>query len=229
VEKLIQGLAEFKHKEHAANPDFYQILAQGQSPETLFITCADSRINPNLLTMTQPGELFIIRNAGNMVPPHGAGVGGEAATVEYAVAALRVKDIIVCGHTDCGAMKAIFKKPEELAGLPAVGQWLRHADTTREVVKACHGHLEGKALERVAIEANVRVQIDHLKTHPTVAASIARGELSLHGWVYDIGEGTMHALHPQHDRFELIEAGSVLVPAVGRPSGLPLRTVAASA
>src|SRR5437763_2332951 len=119
MQKLIQGIHRFQQESFRPLQSLFEQLSKGQSPETLFITCSDSRIDPNLLTRSEPGDLFIVRNAGNIVPPHGAAAGGEAASVEFAVAAFGVKDVVVCGHSDCGAMKALLR-PEAVAGLPAV-------------------------------------------------------------------------------------------------------------
>ena len=116
MQKLLEGLHHFQQNIFSSQRELFERLAKGQSPETLFITCSDSRINPNLLTQTQPGELFILRNAGNIIPPYGAANGGEGATIEYAVAVLGVKDIIVCGHAHCGAM--VFKFIARLEGNP---------------------------------------------------------------------------------------------------------------
>ena len=127
MQKLIEGTRHFQHTIFDTQKALFEQLSQGQQPLALFITCSDSRIDPNLLTQTQPGELFVIRNAGNIVPTYGAASGGEAGTIEYAVAALKVKDIIVCGHSFCGAMNGLLH-PETLGALPAVQDWLRHAE-----------------------------------------------------------------------------------------------------
>ena len=134
MQKLIQGIHQFQAKNFVPMQGLFEQLAKGQNPETLFITCSDSRIDPNLLTQAKPGDLFILRNAGNIVPPHGAGNGGEAATIEFAVAALGVKDIIICGHSHCGAMQGLLQ-PEQVASLAAVSSWLSHAETTRRIVR----------------------------------------------------------------------------------------------
>ena len=130
MQKLVAGIHHFQKAVFGSEPEFYARLAEGQTPETLFITCSDSRINPNLITQTRPGELFILRNAGNIVPPYGAANGGEGATIEYAVAALGVKDIIICGHSHCGAMKGLLE-PDGLSELPAVRSWLSGGRTGR--------------------------------------------------------------------------------------------------
>lgn len=133
VQKLIQGIHQFQRESFLPLQGLFEQLAKGQSPETLFITCSDSRIDPNLLTRSKPGDLFILRNAGNIVPPHGAGHGGEAATIEFAVTALGVKDIIICGHSHCGAMQGLLH-PERIGLLPALSAWLSHAETTRRIM-----------------------------------------------------------------------------------------------
>lgn len=203
MQKLIQGLHHFQDNIFSSQRDLFERLAQGQSPEALFITCSDSRINPNLITQTQPGDLFILRNAGNIIPPFGAANGGEGATIEYAVAALGVKDIIVCGHSHCGAMGGLLK-PEALLELPAVQNWLSHAEATRRIVKANYQHLSGGDLLTAAIEENVLVQLENLRTHPAVAAAIARGALNLHGWVYKIETGEVFAYDPEQEQFQPI-------------------------
>lgn len=119
MQKLIQGIHQFQQQDIRPLKGLFEQLARGQSPETLFITCSDSRIDPNLLPRSQPGKLFILRNAGNIIPPHGPANGGEGATIEFAVAGLGVKDILVCGHSHCGAMKGRIE-PESVASLPVM-------------------------------------------------------------------------------------------------------------
>lgn len=208
MQKLVDGIHHFQANIFTAEPEFFARLADGQSPETLFITCSDSRINPNLLTNTRPGELFILRNAGNIVPPSGAANGGEGATVEYAVAALGVKDIIVCGHSHCGAMKGLLD-PEGLSELPAVRSWLGHAESTRRIMRENYGHLEGQPLVTATVQENVLAQLENLRTHPAVAARIARGALHLHGWVYKIETGEV---------FSYDHAAGQFVPLASHPA-----------
>ena len=200
MQKLIQGIHQFRQENFRPLQGLFEQLAHGQSPETLFITCSDSRIDPNLLTRSKPGDLFILRNAGNIVPPHGAASGGEAATIEFAVSALGVKDIIICGHSHCGAMQGLLQ-PEELKSLPAVSQWLTHAETTRRIVRENYGHLEGGRLLTAAIEENVLVQLENLRTLPSVASRLVRGDLRLHGWVYKIETGEVFAYEPADGQF----------------------------
>jgi carbonic anhydrase len=167
----------------------------------LFITCSDSRIDPGLLTQTQPGELFILRNAGNLVPAYGAVSGGEAATIEYAIAVLKVRDIIVCGHSHCGAMGGLLD-PQEIEGLPAVRTWLNHAEATARIIKENYGHIvEREARLTATVEENVLVQLENLRTHPAVAAALSRDELKLHGWVYKFETGQVFAYDPQQGQY----------------------------
>lgn len=200
MQKLVQGLHQFQSNIFSSQRELFERLAEGQRPDALFITCSDSRINPNLITQTDPGELFILRNAGNIIPPHGAACGGEGATIEYAVSMLGVQDIIVCGHSHCGAMEALLH-PEDLGELPAVEAWLAHAEATRRIIETNYPLLMDGPLLTATIEENVLVQLEHLRTHPAVARKIAQGELHLHGWVYAIQTGEVFAYDPAQGQF----------------------------
>jgi carbonic anhydrase len=201
MEKLVRGLHAFQTEYFSPQRELFERLAKGQNPETLFITCSDSRINPNLLTQTAPGDLFILRNAGNLVPPYGATNGGEGATIEYAVAALGVRDIIVCGHSHCGAMKGLLH-PETTADLPAVSDWLKQAETTRRIMKENYPTLQDGPLLTATVEENVLVQLENLRTHPSVAARLRDGQLHLHAWVYKIETGQVFQYDPVEGQFE---------------------------
>jgi len=200
MQKLIHGIHEFQSKHFRPLQGLFEQLAKGQQPETLFITCSDSRIDPTLLTRAQPGELFILRNAGNIVPPHGAAGGGEAATIEFAVAGLGVKDIIICGHSHCGAMVGLLN-PDKVASMPVVSSWLSNAETTRRIVRENYRHLEGHRLITATVQENVLVQLENLRTLPAVAARLVKGDLHLHGWVYKIETGEVFAYDSQHGQF----------------------------
>lgn len=200
MQKLIQGIHTFQQQDFRPLQGLFEQLSKGQSPETLFITCSDSRIDPNLLTRSQPGELFILRNAGNIVPPHGAASGGEAATIEFAVSALGVKDIIVCGHSHCGAMRGLLT-PEAVAEMPAVASWLKHAETTQRIIRENYQHLNGQDLLTATVEENVLVQLENLRTLPSVASRLVRGDLHLHGWVYKIATGEVFAFDSDSGQF----------------------------
>ena len=200
MQKLIQGIHHFQSTLFSPQRELFERLAVGQHPDALFITCSDSRINPNLITHTEPGDLFILRNAGNIIPPHGAANGGEGATIEFAVAGLGVQDIIVCGHSHCGAMKGLLH-PESLTDMPAITAWLSHAEATRRIMREKYADRTGDALLTTAVEENVLVQLENLRTHPTVAAGLARGKLKLHAWVYKIETGAVFAYEPERGQF----------------------------
>jgi carbonic anhydrase len=200
MKRILDGLLRFQSEIFPQEREFFERLAAGQNPETLFLTCSDSRIVPDLMMQTRPGDLFICRNAGNIAPAYGDVIGGVSATIEYAVLALHVRDIIVCGHSDCGAMKALLE-PEQLSAMPNVAAWLRHAERARFVVLENYSHLAGRALLGALIEENVIAQLEHLRTHPSVASRLQKGVLALHGWVYDIETGMVTAYHPELRRF----------------------------
>lgn len=203
MRKLVEGIHRFQQGVFGPQRDLFRRLVDGQEPDALFITCSDSRIVPNLITQTQPGELFIIRNAGNIVPPWGV-ESGEAGTLEYAVEVLTVSDIIVCGHTHCGAMKAVMD-PSQTRELPALASWLRHCEGTRRILSKAYGDLTGDDLVETAVAENVLVQIEHLRTHPSVMAALARSKVTLHAWVYNIAEGEVYAFEPEIGQYVPIE------------------------
>ncbi len=179
---------------------FSKLVAEGQSPKALMISCADSRILPEQIMQAEPGDLFVCRNAGNIVPPFAQANGGVSSTVEYAVVALGVRDIIVCGHSDCGAMKAVAN-PSLMAKMPNVAAWLRHSEAAGQVVADGYPEMdEHERVRAIALE-NVVSQLAHLRTHPTVAAGIARGEIALHGWFVDIHAGCVLGLDGETGRF----------------------------
>jgi carbonic anhydrase len=204
--KIVKGVHHFRRTVFAGQRELFEGLTRGpQAPLALFITCSDSRINPNLLTQTEPGELFILRNAGNIIPPHGV-AGGEGATIEYAVAVLGIRDVIVCGHSHCGAVQALLGRGEDQRDLPAVRAWFAHAEATRRIVAAATGRLDPAELYRLGTEQNVLVQLDNLRTHPAVAAGLSRGQLRLYGWVYVIETGEVLSYDPALGRFAPLEA-----------------------
>lgn len=197
---LLDGVDEFARNVFPGDKELFRSLAHSQAPHTLFITCADSRVSPELITQTRPGELFVCRNIGNIVPAYGEMLGGVSAVVEFAVLALNVKQIVLCGHTDCGAMKGLADGPGATADMPTVQAWLRNAEAARSVVQT-RGLNEDQIVQAL-VEENVRLQLTHLRTHPAVAARVAQGQLQLQGWVYDIGHGTISVFDDTHGRFE---------------------------
>lgn len=192
---IVAGVVKFQKEVFPEKKDLFKTLSQGQNPETLFITCSDSRINPNMLTQTEPGELFICRNAGNIVPPHTNHTGGMTASIEYAVAVLKVKHIVVCGHSACGAMTAAMNYPAGLEELPHVKDWLGYSKAAAQIVRArtADSNLDEAAKVDLLIKENVLLQLQHLRTHPYVATAFAMGQINLHGWVYDIRTGAVDA------------------------------------
>jgi carbonic anhydrase len=187
MEQVVSGALSFSKTIFPKHRELFAELANGQRPEAVFITCADSRIDPNLVTQTRPGDLFIIRNAGNIVPPHTRQAGGVTASIEYGVAVLNVEHVVICGHTHCGAMGGALD-PASIADLPHVCDWLNHSRAAVEIVKERNGGIGPEQIREV-IEQNVLVQLQHLRTHPIVAARLAAGRLQLHGWLYEIETG----------------------------------------
>jgi carbonic anhydrase len=199
MDRLLVGLHQF-HTQFGYEREFYSKLAGGQHPSALFIGCSDSRVDPSIITQTGLGELFVMRNAGNIVPCYGASNGGEPATIEYAVDVLGVKDIIVCGHSGCGAIQAMLA-PESLAKLPQVKAWLNHAEATRRIITENYSKLTADAQLAVAVSEHVLVQIENLQTHPSVAVRLQRGELTLHAWVYQMKTGEVLAYSSDDGKF----------------------------
>jgi carbonic anhydrase len=201
MKNLVDGFFRFKKDIFPEKKMLFRRLAGAQNPTALFITCADSRVVPDLITQSQPGDLFICRTVGNQIPAHGASAeGGVASSIEYAVQALGVQDVIVCGHSDCGAMKAVLH-PEKLASLPATSAWLRNADAARSVLLENYKDAPTEVLLHLLTEENVIAQIENLKTHPAVAARLSRGDLELHGWVYHIHSGEITTYDARAGKF----------------------------
>jgi carbonic anhydrase len=207
MHRLISGIREFRKSVFPARQAQFEKLASGQQPSTLFITCSDSRIVPELLTQTEPGELFVLRNAGNLVPPCTASLSGEAATIEYAVQALNVDEIIVCGHSHCGAMAGLLR-PELVEGLPNVERWLTHAaGVWQEMTVQTLAVEETDDLLSMAAKTNVLVQLRHLRTYPAIAEAELNGSLSLHGYFYRFETGEVAVLDEAKRRFIAIPSG----------------------
>lgn len=221
MKKLVAGVRRFQEHLTPEERNHYQQMAERQQrPRAVFVTCADSRVMPNVFTDCEPGDLFYVRNAGNIVPPHGSESGGEAATIEYALSVLGIRQVIVCGHSQCGAMKAILETPEKLDALPNVRKWLRHAETTRQIVSHKYERATPEAREIAAIEENVLVQLTHLSTHPVVATLLATDEIKLFGWYFDIATGAVRQFDPNTGAFEdLSDDGAAVSPVPLRRRG----------
>ena len=197
--KLKEGILEFQRDVYPARQQEYEIAAGSpQKPHTLLITCADSRIDPETLTQSVPGEIFVARNIGNMVPAYGEMMGGVSAVIEYAVDALKVRHAVICGHTDCGAMKGILASSGSLDDMPTVKSWLRNADAAKRVASTLD---DGPPSLKTMTEQNVLLQMQHLRTHPSVAGAMARGALTVSGWVYDIARGDVRIFDENQGKF----------------------------
>ena len=209
MDQIIDGVLRFQREVYPRREGLFQELALGQSPTALFIGCSDSRVVPEMLTQQDPGSLFVVRNAGNIVPPHANEPDGVAASIEYAVAVLGIPDIVVCGHSGCGAMGAILRGNQALEKLPAVARWLHYADRARDQVLRDHGPGErasgdsGSPADRLSalVRANVLVQVENLLTHPVVEEAVGQGQLRVHGWVYDIATGEVSTYDVREGRF----------------------------
>lgn len=201
MKRLIEGVRQFHDREYVPKEEHYRHLARGQNPLALFITCCDSRIQPHTLTATGPGDLFILRNIGNIVPPTEVDRDDVEAAVEYALRALKIEDIVICGHSHCGAMHALLH-PDHLEELPAVRHWLEHGAESRERTLARHGHLDHDALLEALIEENVVVQLERLRELPSVREGLAAGRLQVHGWVYRIEDGDVVVYDPGSGQFQ---------------------------
>ncbi len=214
---IVDGFLKFQHEVFPEQEALFKRLAGAQTPRAMFITCADSRIVPELITQSSPGDLFVTRNVGNVVPPYGQMNGGVSTAIEYAVTALGVKHVIICGHSDCGAMKAVLN-PASLERMPTVKAWLRHAEVAKTVVAdncpTCNNSHETLS---VLTEENVVAQLDHLRTHPSVASRIASGQLFIHGWVYDIESSQIKAYDAEKGEFRPIDGKQPLPMATPRP------------
>lgn len=204
MKKLIDGLHRFQAGYFKSHRELFEQLSHGQHPRILFVTCSDSRIDPNLITQADVGELFVIRNAGNIIPPFGATNGGEGASVEYAIAALDIDQIIVCGHSHCGAMKGLLKLSKLEDKMPLVYQWLKQAEATRRLIQDNYGDIEGERLLQITVAENVLTQLENLATYPIIRSRLHQGRLSLHGWIYSIEAGKVLTYDPVVHDFVLL-------------------------
>ncbi len=197
MHKLAEGVHTFHAQYFATHRALFRRLAErGQHPETLFITCSDSRVVPNLITSTEPGNLFLVRNVGNVVP-HVTMPGGTAAAIEYAVEVLGVSNVIVCGHTHCGAINAILN-PESMDNLPFVKKWLAQGERVRQIVAERYAHLDEAARMLAAVEENVLVQIENLREFPNIARRLESGVLQVSAWVFENRERRRARVRPEH-------------------------------
>jgi len=203
VARILHGVAKFQTDVYPAQREMFERLRHKQEPLALFVTCEDARVVPTLFTQTDPGEIFNEHNPGNMVPPHVEFVGGVTAGVEYAMLALKVPLVVVCGHTDCGVMKALLD-PAKADGMPGVQKWMSHGFAARDRALREYPYARSdEQLQRVT-EYNVLEQIENLKTHPSVRKRLRYGELEIRGWVYDIGDGSIREANLETGEFRLL-------------------------
>lgn len=209
MQQLIEGVRRFQSQEFGAYRALFQRLSrEGQNPHTLFITCSDSRVLAELITQSQPGDLFVVKNVGNIVPP--AGVTGAtnstAAAIEFAVGTLGVSDIVVCGHSQCGAMQALLEGVPTPGAMPHLEAWLQVAAPVRDIIQRGYQHLnDARALSNAAAEENVLFAIENLETYPAVKARLTNGSLHLHGWFFQIATAELFAYNPETKQFEPLQ------------------------
>jgi carbonic anhydrase len=198
---IIDGVLRFQREVYPNEEALYHELSLGQQPQAIFIGCADSRIVPEVLTQQGPGSLFTIRNAGNIVPPGGPEPGGVTAGIEFGVAVLGIPDLVICGHSSCGAMTAILRGPQKLEKLPAVARWLHYADRARDIVQSEYEGADEETKLNALVAENVICQLGNILTHKVVADAVSRKQLRLHGWVYDIGSGGVQTYDARVGKF----------------------------
>ncbi len=205
MEKLTEGVHKFRTDEFGNYRKLFRKLSQeGQNPHTLFITCSDSRVLAELITQSKPGDLFVVKNVGNIVPPSSV-VGttnSTAAAIEFAVESLRVSDIVVCGHTQCGAMDALLRGLPAPATQPHLHEWLALAAPVRQVLQTEYTHLRSHQEQVTAAgEENVLFALENLQTYPCVQQRLADGSLRLHGWFFVIATAELFAFDPDSKQF----------------------------
>ena len=211
MHQLLEGVRKFYREAYPRHRGLFARLARNQDPKALFITCSDSRVVPNLFLQADPGDLFLIRNAGNIVPPAGSMEGGTIASIEYAVVALGVKDVVICGHSDCGAMKGILH-PEKVSHMPTVAKWVEHAKVAREAVHREFPDLDDNTVAELLVDYNVIAQVRNLLTHSFIRERVETGNLEVYGWAYDIRTGMIRGMD---------ESGRHLVPLDFESKGSP--------
>jgi carbonic anhydrase len=210
MNKLIEGVNTFYRETYPKHRGLFARLARNQQPAALFITCSDSRVVPNMILQADPGDLFLIRNAGNIVPPEGS-IGGTIASIEYAVVALGVRDVVICGHSDCGAMKGILH-PEKVTHMPTVSKWVEHAKVAREAVHKEFPDLDDDTVAELLVDYNVIAQVRNLLTHSFIRERVEAGNLKVYGWAYDIRTGMIRGMD---------ESGRHLIPLDFEGKGSP--------
>lgn len=217
MKKLIQGIVDFRKTLREDNRALFAKLALGQKPDALFIACSDSRVVPNLFVSTNPGDLFVLRNVGNLIPPASSSHDHcSAAAIEYSLQKLNIKDIIVCGHSECGAIKAIASGIESLC-CPHLESWLKHG------LESCNKVRQGITLDASLSEhnqisqVNVLQQMEHIASYPFVQSRLAEGRLRMHGWWFDIAHADVYCYEASLNQFVLIDEseGNIILNRLG--------------
>ena len=209
MKKLIEGIVEFRRNVRPGYKEAFGKLATGQSPDTLFIACSDSRVVPNLFASTNPGDLFVLRNVGNLVPEcgnHGVSSGEESepAAIEFSVLSLNVANIIVCGHSECGAMRALVADRGKVSA-PHLKSWLRHGDEALARLKSGISLDSSLSYHNQLSQVNVLLQMEHVKSYPIVQKRIEEGTLGVHGWWFDLAKADVYSYEEQQKKFTLID------------------------
>jgi carbonic anhydrase len=212
MQKLIDGLHKFRKEQFGRYESlFHRLSREGQHPHTLFITCSDSRVLAELVTDSKPGDLFVVKNVGNIVPPHtvSGATNSTAAAIEFAVDVLGVSDIVVCGHTQCGAMRALVTNDQDLSGMPHLESWLGLVEPVVDTLRQTYAHLTGDhdQLLTAAAEENVLFAIENLQAYPCVARKLSEKTLAIHGWCFKISTAETFAFDPASGQFQPIKEG----------------------
>ncbi|MGF1521372.1 MAG: carbonic anhydrase [Leptolyngbyaceae cyanobacterium] len=226
MKKLISGIRHFQSSYVPSRKTLMEELSKGQHPRVLFIACSDSRVDPAIITQSDIGDLFVIRNAGNIIPPYEATNGGEGATIEYAIEALDIDQVIICGHTSCGAMKGLLQIGELEDKMPLVYNWLRHTEATRKLIQDNYSHLSKEEMLEALVAENVLTQIENLRTYPAIRSKLYRGALSIYAWIYNIETGEILSYDAEQHAFtaptgKTSSEGSYQAPYVSPQSHLP--------
>ena len=210
MQRLIEGVHKFRNEEFGNYRKLFRKLSQtGQNPHTLFITCSDSRVLAELITHSRPGDLFVVKNIGNIVPPASAigDTNSTAAAIEFAVENLRVADIVICGHSQCGAIAALLNEAPVSDDTPHLRDWLRLALPVLNTLKKNYEHLrDAGARETAAAGENVLFGLDNLHSYPCVEERLAAGTLQLHGWFFKIATAELFAYNPDSRQFSPLVA-----------------------
>jgi carbonic anhydrase len=207
VERLFKGTVKFREISYQKNKELYERLNHGQTPHTLFVGCSDSRVVPGLITRSLPGELFVVRNVANIVPPYRVSpeYASTTSAIEYAVNALNVENIVVCGHSNCGGCAALFYEKEKLENLPNVSHWLEQVEGLRNEILFKHPNVSPERRSEITEQLNIVKQMANLLSYPYIREKYEKGEINIYGWYYIIGTGEVYNFNKDNGEFELIQ------------------------